>query len=139
MPELIALSAHEIAGSGRSRTATETANVATILAGYDALVGGGESDEVDALYSPTVPSGDLAGLKAFIAGFHAAFPQSTIQVKRVLADGDFVIVHTWGRRTPDQKWDEVMEIFRTEDGLIAEHWEVIEPWDLMRTPADAAN
>ncbi len=52
----------------------------------------------------------------------AANPQAVHDVKRMFADGDHVIVHYHVRRWPDDNGFAVMDIFRIEDGLIAEHW-----------------
>jgi predicted SnoaL-like aldol condensation-catalyzing enzyme len=135
MTELIHLSAGALAANGRERTPTEQANLAVVLSAYDALTGG-DSAAIDTFYHPdyrdhasTVRPGDLYGFKEFIAKFQKEFPDSTIMMKRVLADGAFVVAHTWGRRGSNDDWDGIMEIFRLDDGRIIEHWEVIEPAD----------
>ncbi len=47
-----------------------------------------------------------------------------IQVRRLLVDGDFATVQIIGRMGPDDPGSSVMNIFRFEDGLIVEHWDV---------------
>ncbi|AGL17769.1 nuclear transport factor 2 family protein [Actinoplanes sp. N902-109] len=62
-----------------------------------------------------------------------------VEIHRILADGDYVVVHSH-RRLPDGFAGEasgsapesgpaieVVEIWRLRDGLIAEGWEIIEP------------
>lgn len=127
-------------------TPAELENVHTVMTGYGLLTSGGLSIgdvEVTRLYDPaysdhatTVAGGDLAALVGFVSGFQETFPDGAIHVEQVLADGRFVFVHTRARRTPDQPWDIVMEVFRLEGDRMIEHWEAIEPWDLMQ-PADS--
>ncbi|HWW63717.1 MAG TPA: nuclear transport factor 2 family protein [Sphingomonadaceae bacterium] len=50
--------------------------------------------------------------------------ETEIQVRRVLVDGDFATVQIIGRMGPDDPGSAVMNIFRLENGLIVEHWDV---------------
>jgi len=61
-------------------------------------------------------------------------PEKTIEVKRVIAEGDFVAVHSHVRLKPDSPGVAVVHIFRFENGRIAELWDVGQP-----VPADTAN
>jgi predicted SnoaL-like aldol condensation-catalyzing enzyme len=65
-------------------------------------------------------------LKAFLDWAKRENPQAVHDVKRSFADGDHVIVHYHVRRRPDDPGMAVMDIFRIEDGLIAEHWDVLQ-------------
>lgn len=70
------------------------------------------------------------GLKAFLAYAKENLPNYRTEFKRVLADGDFVIVHAHARANPDDPADRgsaVMDIFRVEDGKVVEHWDVAQP------------
>ncbi|TDD39031.1 DUF4440 domain-containing protein [Actinomadura sp. KC06] len=50
-----------------------------------------------------------------------------VEVQHLLADGDHVMMHS-RRRLPDAGPEiAVVDVWRFEDGLIAEAWEVIEP------------
>lgn len=53
-----------------------------------------------------------------------ARPGFTIEVKRVLVDGAFAVVHLHGRPTPEARGGAVVDLYRLEDGLIVEHWDV---------------
>jgi predicted SnoaL-like aldol condensation-catalyzing enzyme len=49
-----------------------------------------------------------------------------VEIEHVLADGDHVVMHS-RRRLPDGPETVVIDIWRFDDGLIAECWETIEP------------
>jgi predicted SnoaL-like aldol condensation-catalyzing enzyme len=54
-------------------------------------------------------------------------PRARSEILRVYADRDFVILHVHGIRTPGTRGDAIVDIFRVENGKIAEHWDVIQP------------
>lgn len=127
--------------SGRERTPAEEANMRTVVASYSLLLTSGAGGLYATDYrdhSAAVPSGDLEGLVAYVSAFHEEFPLTQIEIVRVLADGDFVIVHTRGRRAPQEEWNEIIELYRLQAGLIAEHWQVLEPAGLFATQGGAA-
>jgi predicted SnoaL-like aldol condensation-catalyzing enzyme len=64
------------------------------------------------------------GLKGFIGFLKAKFPNYHSEFKRVLADGDFVIVHVHNVPNPGERGRAIMDIFRLEHGKIVEHWDV---------------
>ena len=66
------------------------------------------------------------GLKAFLDWARVATPAAVHDIKRSFAEGDHVIVHYHVRRTPDDPGLAVVDIFRLADGLIAEHWDVVQ-------------
>ncbi|WP_432867138.1 nuclear transport factor 2 family protein [Microbispora rosea] len=50
-----------------------------------------------------------------------------VEIRHLLADGDHVVMHSL-RRLPDAGPEiAVVDIWRLDDGLIAEAWEIIEP------------
>ena len=69
------------------------------------------------------------GRAAFIAGF-AAYVEKTnfrCEIKRVIAEGDLVVVHNHCKENPADAHDRgsaVVDIFRVDKGLIVEHWDV---------------
>lgn len=67
------------------------------------------------------------GLKAFLEFAKENLSEYKTEFKRVLADGDFVIVHAHARRTPDDRGTAVMDIFRLDNGKVVEHWDVAQP------------
>jgi predicted SnoaL-like aldol condensation-catalyzing enzyme len=53
-------------------------------------------------------------------------PQRTI--KHIVADGDIVMVHHHIVREPGTKGIAAVDIFRVKDGLVVEHWDVLQPY-----------
>ena len=77
-------------------------------------------------HNPTAPDG-IEGFKPFFAAYIKQYPKSSVQIKRVLADGDFVVMHVHLLLNPDDRGRAAVEIFRLENGKIVEHWDVIQP------------
>jgi predicted SnoaL-like aldol condensation-catalyzing enzyme len=67
------------------------------------------------------------GLRAFLKFLKEKFPQSKSEIKRVFAEGDFVILHVHAVREPGTRGNAIVDIFRLENGKIVEHWDVIQP------------
>lgn len=74
------------------------------------------------------------GLKAFIQFLRDKFPNSRSEIKRVFADGDYVIVHVHAIREPGTRGRAIIDIFKLEKGKIVEHWDVAQD-----IPEKAAN
>jgi predicted SnoaL-like aldol condensation-catalyzing enzyme len=74
------------------------------------------------------------GLKAFIAFLREKFPNNKSEIKRIFADGDYVIVHVHAVREPGTRGNAIIDIFRLEGDKVVEHWDVIQP-----IPEKAAN
>ena len=64
------------------------------------------------------------GLKAFLGFLREKFPNYKSEIKRVFADGDYVILHVHNIREPGTRGRAIMDIFKLEDGKIVEHWDV---------------
>ncbi len=54
-------------------------------------------------------------------------PTVSMDVRRVLVDGDYAVAHLIGRQGPEDPGHALMNIFRMEDGIIMEHWDVAQP------------
>lgn len=76
-------------------------------------------------HNPLVADGP-EGLKAFIEFLKTSFPEARSEIKRTLADGDYVVLHVHSVRPPNMRGRAIIEIFRLEDGKIDEHWDVIQ-------------
>jgi predicted SnoaL-like aldol condensation-catalyzing enzyme len=74
------------------------------------------------------------GLKGYLGFLKSNFPNSRSEIKRVLADGDYVILHVHAVREPGTLGQAIIDIFRLENGKIVEHWDVIQ--DVPDKPAN---
>ena len=74
-------------------------------------------------HNPTAPDG-IEGFKAFLGFLREKFPNSKSEIKRVFADGDYVILHVHAVREPGTRGRAIVDIFRLENGKIVEHWDV---------------
>ena len=115
-----------------SRTAGEEANLQHVLAMFEQVLNPMDSGAVDRFIAPGyIQHNQMAepgreGLKRFLDMIRAETPQAVHDVKRAFVDGDHVTVHYHVRRWPgDQGWA-VIDIFRLENGLVAEHWDVLQ-------------
>ena len=84
-------------------------------------------------HNPTAPDG-AEGLKGFIGFLKSKFPNSKSEIKRVFADGDYVILHVHAVREPGTRGRAIVDIFKLENGKIVEHWDVAQD-----VPEKAAN
>ncbi|MGW1718269.1 nuclear transport factor 2 family protein [Streptomyces sp. NPDC002156] len=62
-------------------------------------------------------------LKNLATGVHQQFPEAKYDVKRVISEGDLVLVHSNVVLTPGSRGSAVFDIFRFQGGRIAEHWD----------------
>jgi predicted SnoaL-like aldol condensation-catalyzing enzyme len=74
------------------------------------------------------------GLKAFLGFLREKFPDYHSEIKRVFADGDYVILHVHNVPTAGSRGNAIIDIFKLENGKIVEHWDVRQ-----EIPEQAAN
>ncbi|MER5869321.1 nuclear transport factor 2 family protein [Streptomyces sp. NPDC002044] len=85
-------------------------------------------------HSPAIADGREA-FKNFTRDLHTRYPNFKYNVKRVLAEGDLVMVHANPVNEPGTRGVAVLDIFRfDENGKIAEHWDTVQD-----VPATTAN
>jgi predicted SnoaL-like aldol condensation-catalyzing enzyme len=75
-------------------------------------------------HNPKVADG-TEGLKTFIEYLRTDFPDARSEIKKIIAEGDYVVLHVHSRRTPTLQ-RAIIEIFRLENGKIDEHWDVVQ-------------
>jgi predicted SnoaL-like aldol condensation-catalyzing enzyme len=68
--------------------------------------------------------GSAAALMAGMEENFRQFPQKSLEVKRTISEADLVAVYTHIRQFPGDLGHAVVHIFRFENGLIVEMWDV---------------
>lgn len=115
----------------------EDRNRAVVLRYFDEVINGRNLDLLDEIlaeewiaHNPGEPNG-REGLKQYFAGMFEAFPEVHADVKRVVAEDDLVVMHShYTGAVADRGNDRApgsgatVDIFRLEDGVIVEHWDV---------------
>ena len=71
---------------------------------------------------------------SFVNWYRGQFPELSVDIKRLIAEGDLVVTHSLIRTSADDRGTAATDIFRVEDGKVVEHWDVLQP-----VPADSAN
>ncbi|MBB4640541.1 nuclear transport factor 2 family protein [Rhizorhapis suberifaciens] len=112
---------------------SDNPNINLVERVYDEVLRPLDSGAVDRLFlpdyiqhSPLAPSGAQA-LKEFLDWAKRTSPQAQHLVKRIFADGDYVIAHVHVVINPGDRGNAVIDIFRIQNGMIAEHWDVSQP------------
>lgn len=77
-------------------------------------------------HNPNIADG-ADGFRAYLEQLRRTFPHVRGEVKRIFAEGDFVIVHMHARREPEEAGLAIVDFFRLEAGKLVEHWEVRQP------------
>jgi predicted SnoaL-like aldol condensation-catalyzing enzyme len=120
--------------------ATLEANKKTVVEFYDAALNRKDFEAASRFFgpryvqhNPNAPDG-IEGFKAFLGFLREKFPQSRSEIKRVWAEGDYVILHVHAVRTPGARGSAIVDVFKMENGKIVEHWDVIQ-----EIPEKAAN
>lgn len=114
-------------------TAQEDANRRLVIAMYERVLQPLDSSHMEEFFTsdyiqhnPSVVSGPQ-GLKGLLDRARVESPHAEHRVKRVFADGDYVIAHVHVIIHPGELGRAVVDIFRIEGGKIAEHWDVAQP------------
>jgi len=100
--------------------------------------------QVDEVYSEFIGSGfkhhnpffegTAEALRAGMKANAKQSPDKVLEVKRVIAEDDFVVTHSHVRQHPDALGAVVVHIFRFENGKIIELWDLGQP-----VPASSLN
>jgi predicted SnoaL-like aldol condensation-catalyzing enzyme len=122
------------------RTAREEDNYRLVAQMYQQVLRPLDSSCVDRFFAPDyiqhspMAATGARGLKDFLDWARARSPQAEHRIKRMFADGDYVIAHVHVIINPGDRGNAVVDIFRIAGGKIAEHWDVGQ-----EIPAQAAN
>lgn len=77
------------------------------------------------------------GPEAFIGYVHwlrGEFPELRLDIKRIIAEGDFVATHSHLILVPGEPGRALADYFRLDNGKVVEHWDVIQD-----VPTESAN
>ena len=75
-------------------------------------------------HNPLVPTGREAAVKTLTP---RVTKDSITDIKRVIAEGDLVVLHVHSRANAQDRGRAIVDIFRVANGKIVEHWDVIQP------------
>ena len=115
-----------------SRTAAEQATLDFVLEMYRNVLIAMDSSAVDQYIAPhylqhsSLAEPGVDALKGFLDRVRSESPDARQTIHRSFVDGDHVVVHTQVERWPGDRGLAVVDIFRVADGLIVEHWDVIQ-------------
>jgi predicted SnoaL-like aldol condensation-catalyzing enzyme len=115
-----------------AHTEAEQANLDHVLAMYRDVLMALDSSRVDDYIRPDyiqhsmLAEPGVQALKDWLDARAADSPDAVQTIHRSFADGDHVIVHVHVVRWPDDPGFAVVDIFRMQDGMIAEHWDVLQ-------------
>ena len=118
----------------KGRTMSE-ANKANTVAFHKMAVFEGDVENAFRIYAgavyrqhnPFIEDG-MEGLRKFVPSIKAIHPGAHGEIKRVFADGDYVILHShWRGLSDSPRGEAVVDIYRWENGKVVEHWDVIQP------------
>lgn len=77
-------------------------------------------------HNPNAPDGPQ-GVIAYATGYLKANPELRLDFKRIIAEGDYVVVHSHLKPNSSDRGEAVVDIFRVEGGKLVEHWDVMQP------------
>lgn len=125
--------------TARDLTAEE-ANRALVIGFYDQFFNRHQVEQAARVvaddykqHNPDVPDGK-APFVDYFTGYFEDNPQSRARIVRSATDGDLVYLHVHSTAGSQDLGQAVVDIFRVENGIIVEHWDVIQ-----EVPAKAAN
>ena len=74
-------------------------------------------------HNPLAKTGRDAAI-AFLEPFFQSHPDASYSIKRIIADGNLVAVHSHAKFSADDRGLAVVDILRVDHCKIAEHWDV---------------
>ncbi|MDX8530335.1 nuclear transport factor 2 family protein [Mesorhizobium sp. VK25A] len=117
------------------------ANKALVLKAYQELFGDHDLTALDRYWAvnyiqhnPTMTDGRDSVRQLLEKMGITHWPKQKVEFKRVIAEGDLVMTQVVQPKTDAMPETAIVDMFRVENGKIAEHWDVIQA-----VPADAVN
>ena len=77
---------------------------------------------------------EITGLIGYVKTLTKRFPDYSFDVKKIFADGDFVVLHSHTTMKAKHRGNEkkgfiITDTFKLKDGKLSEHWDAIQPID----------
>ncbi|WP_245235519.1 nuclear transport factor 2 family protein [Mesorhizobium erdmanii] len=117
------------------------ANKALVLKAYQELFGDHDLTALDRYWAanyiqrnPTMTDGRDSVRQLLEKMGITHWPKQKVEFKRVIAEGDLVMTEVVQPKTDATPETAIVDMFRVENGKIAEHWDVIQA-----VPTDAVN
>lgn len=74
-------------------------------------------------HNPNVADGEVAFVE-YAKGYLSENPKAQVEIKRVIAEGDLVVLHVLSKKDKTDPGKALVDIFRVKDSKIVEHWDV---------------
>lgn len=74
-------------------------------------------------HHPYAPDG-VKAFNTFFDGYYKNHNEARVEIKRVIAEGDLVVLHAHSKSHKIDRGRAVVDIFRIHNGKIIEHWDV---------------
>jgi predicted SnoaL-like aldol condensation-catalyzing enzyme len=78
-------------------------------------------------HNPQAPDGPEAFIQ-FVTSFAAQFPELHVDIRRIVAEEDIVVVHGLLTTSAQDRGTVAADFFRVRDGKVVEHWDVLQPF-----------
>lgn len=76
-------------------------------------------------HNPGIADGRQAAIDALKPMFSSS--GARFDVKRIVVDGQYAVIHLFGRGDPNTPGAAVADIYRLKNGKIVEHWDILQP------------
>jgi predicted SnoaL-like aldol condensation-catalyzing enzyme len=74
-------------------------------------------------HNPMAATGREAAI-GFLEPYVASNPGMRYEIKRIIAEGNLVVVHSWGRMNDADRGRSIVDILRVQGCKVMEHWDV---------------
>jgi predicted SnoaL-like aldol condensation-catalyzing enzyme len=111
--------------------AKEEANKKLVVEFYERVLNQKDIAAIDKYVGPYKQHNPQAGdgpegLKGYIGYLRENVPQFRAEIKRVIAEGDLVVLHVHATPAPGARGMAIIDIFKVANGKLVEHWDVIQ-------------